>query len=872
MCYPGMCTFIKHLKKGLTGLLLCLLLIPGAAGLAGAEETASLPAQEIKAAASPAAGFTIQTADLLMNREGLDTRAWDEAVSWEKANGLSFPVTEDDLRAANPDVRILRHNGRIYMIDGAEGLGMIQTPMEACRAVYRLAGMLGAAENADLRLWSEITAPSGHKVFVFQQVYEGLTVIASTVKIVTGEDGNVTAVFSSLSSGVPESTGVTEITAEQAENIVRESLSRQGAGDTVMPEFTSRAVMPLISAMDDSEDTDMDVPPDRLVWIVYSENPRFADSRAVDLPYLAHYVGEDGVYLHSSAVAAPGRAPAMGGFPAQRAFEYMEKGEWSGTVYGHADTKMDVTVPVMRDTRTGMWYLGDPERRIAVAEFAALAYGDQKISFVASAENGGWDDEDLITYCHLIKAWDFYADMGWVGPDGIGSPTLLLRGMCLENGEPVDNAAYCGWQDGWQCFAYGKDAYLGQALDIFAHEFTHVVTASLMNTNLYLNDYGAINEALSDIMGNLCERQVYGSAGSRWLVGEQSGFMVRSMLDPHLFDQPEYVWDLYYAPPSDSPNSLNDRGGVHVNSSLLNLTAARLCEDYGMSTETAVRYWLTVASCLTPGMDYPQMAELLKWAVPVSGCAEYREAVSTLIAETRMAETGLPEVLAGNRKLVRLALPDSGDIADEHWILMALQLDLDSLQRKALDVASLAAAGWKALWGGETEHEALSGLMAGFRKSWKIDEMIHALEKNDRDGFDLLLREVFGGSVVQHITWRSTDGSAAAVMKDLPTVYLLMNLDEENQDVRGLAVLIGDHWYDLLSMASNQEDMDEKTLEALTQDIDVMVDRLISRFTASPAGGDRAADAPAALDLPAGGLENLRLTVPEAETENPQEE
>ena len=59
---------------------------------------------------------------------------------------------------------------------------------------------------------------------------------------------------------------------------------------------------------------------------------------------------------------------------------------------------------------------------------------------------------------------------------------------------------------------------------------------------------------------------------------------------------------------------MNDRGGVHINSSLLNLTAARLTMDYGMPPETAKVYWLTVASCMTPDMDYPQLAELLKYA------------------------------------------------------------------------------------------------------------------------------------------------------------------------------------------------------------------------------------------------------------------
>ena len=419
-----MSRFWKHGKKWLAGLLACVMLATGAATLAEAAGTPPAPAQS--AAQEKAPEFTIETEDSLMTKAGLDTRAWDEAVAWEKDNGLSFPITEEDLLAANPDTRILRQDGRIYMIDRAEALGTVTEPMEAYRTVCRLSKMLGAAEDADLRLWSVVTTPMGLKVYVFQQVYEGLTVIASTVKIVTDQEGDVQTVISSLSSEMPESTGVTEITAEQAENAVRKVMAEQGVEDSVMPEYTTRAIMPLKNEMDDEDD---EVYPDRLVWIVYSENPRIADGAVVDLPYLAHYVGTDGTYLHHNAVTMPGTSSAQGGFPAEYAFEFMEKGEWSGAVQGRGKTTMDITVPVM-------------QRKIALGDFATMAYGDKTVKLLSSPENGGWEEEDLITYYNLIRAWDYYAEMGWMGPDGIGTPVLLLKGMCLKNGEDLENAYY----------------------------------------------------------------------------------------------------------------------------------------------------------------------------------------------------------------------------------------------------------------------------------------------------------------------------------------------------------------------------------------------------------------------------------------------
>lgn len=63
-----------------------------------------------------------------------------------------------------------------------------------------------------------------------------------------------------------------------------------------------------------------------------------------------------------------------------------------------------------------------------------------------------------------------------------------------------------------------------------------------MTTNLYLNEYGAINESMSDIMGNIIEMTI-----------------------------------------DDNPNIAkgtdnNDNGGVHTNSSLLNVVSYKLGE------------------------------------------------------------------------------------------------------------------------------------------------------------------------------------------------------------------------------------------------------------------------------------------------------
>ena len=103
----------------------------------------------------------------------------------------------------------------------------------------------------------------------------------------------------------------------------------------------------------------------------------------------------------------------------------------------------------------------------------------------------------------------------------------------------MDNAAYAGKFYGWQTFLSSSVNDFAQCLDVAAHEFTHCVTGTVMTYNAYKNDYGAINEAISDIQGNLCEMLAGATEDNTWLIGENSLNTVRSMSDPHLFQQPE---------------------------------------------------------------------------------------------------------------------------------------------------------------------------------------------------------------------------------------------------------------------------------------------------------------------------------------------
>ncbi|WP_434683256.1 M4 family metallopeptidase [Bacillus sp. PM5] len=109
-----------------------------------------------------------------------------------------------------------------------------------------------------------------------------------------------------------------------------------------------------------------------------------------------------------------------------------------------------------------------------------------------------------------------------------------------------------------------------RAFDIAGHEFTHAVTSSESNLEFF-GESGAINEALSDIMGTAIEKYV-NNGEFNWTIGEQSGSVLRNMKNPSsvkFFDGVPYPDD--YSKFSDLNGEDNE--GVHFNSSIINKVA-----------------------------------------------------------------------------------------------------------------------------------------------------------------------------------------------------------------------------------------------------------------------------------------------------------
>jgi len=140
-------------------------------------------------------------------------------------------------------------------------------------------------------------------------------------------------------------------------------------------------------------------------------------------------------------------------------------------------------------------------------------------------------------------------------------------------GQFVDNAGYFCCPS-VMVFGDGDGTvftYFSASLDVTAHEYTHGVTDYTSELE-YHDQSGALNESFSDIMGTAAEF-FFGQQGvtphpPNWLSGEDivliSPGYGRSLAQPTtgLFRQPDH-FSLYV-------NTLEDSGGVHINSGIPN--------------------------------------------------------------------------------------------------------------------------------------------------------------------------------------------------------------------------------------------------------------------------------------------------------------
>lgn len=579
-------------KRLLPGLILAL--------LAG---STNLNMQEVRAEESLMDAWERQ------NREAnQDSGTADEPGTAPYNNTPQF--SEDDIRQMNQGNAEFLYNDQGYLtfLRGKFYDEQVTDAEKGVESLMGIADLLGLSKGSEFFAVYGEQDEYGYTYLTYKQRYGDLTLENAVLKIILDPQGYTAGLVSSFTPNVgiaPEEEF--SITAREAEQIVRNQYP--GNEVKIYTQYTRQTSVTIQGIAYHA-------------WAVFTNLPAGAADNG-GKGYLEHLIGYEGSYLIYMAVSSPQETVIGDNAQTELALSYFEglsADTYTGEVILHDGTRKTITVPVARDDASGSYYLADVNRHIFLADYYAYNFRNQFVPWT-SKDNTGWPEHYLIAYANYIKVYDFYKNYGLDSVDGFGSPLLILTDYCDIQKEPINNAVYLGMCEGWVVFSASAANDFGECVDVAAHEFTHGITAYTTGGNLYENAYGAVNEGISDVCGNLCEMLLEETSDSTWLLGENSGMPVRCMSDPWQYGQPAARYDRYYYPETDSPVMDNDYGGVHINSSLIGYAGYQLCAE-GLPKKQAFGLWMGMLRLMTPMSGYQEVREALKFSAQIRGMGE----------------------------------------------------------------------------------------------------------------------------------------------------------------------------------------------------------------------------------------------------------
>lgn len=199
-----------------------------------------------------------------------------------------------------------------------------------------------------------------------------------------------------------------------------------------------------------------------------------------------------------------------------------------------------------------------------------------KPSLVSSSQANSGFLPDAVSAAHNISlVYDYYLDRhNRNSIDGNGGS---ISGIVRVDSD-FDNAFWDG-----ELMYFGDGQPYAAALDVVAHEVSHGVTQRSANL-VYQGQSGALNEAFSDIFGEMVEAR---SIGNDWILGTALNRQSqRSFRNPSSLLIPST--DIPY--PSTMSEFLliqQDNGGVHLNSGIINHAYYLLAE--GLNNAIGIR-------------------------------------------------------------------------------------------------------------------------------------------------------------------------------------------------------------------------------------------------------------------------------------------
>ena len=404
----------------------------------------------------------------------------------------------------------------------------------------------------ELRLNHRETDKLGRTVLRFSQFYRGLEVWPGEVGVHSDAAGAIDLVHTT-SVPTPEGVAVTpRVTAEQATQRARASVPGGMTGNTTDPKLLIYA--PLEGAAKLAWKLELSFGLDQH-WQVVVDAETGNNLKAVNMCMCANVAGS-GVDL--LGVTRSLNVDQQGSFYLMR--------NLSKPMFNAATTNGVIEILDQRNATNGVYY-------------------------TVSTNPNVWTNADAVSAAfNFSQVYDYYFQRHERNSfDGNGGS---LRAVVRIGG-----LANAFWNHNHKLMGFGDADRYPASLDVTGHEVTHGVVESIGNSGVldYENQSGALNEAFSDIFGEMVESRLNNGLPD-WLIGSVLNEVLRNMSNPAA---------LLIAPGLPYPTKMSafiqttqDEGGVHLNSSIINrayyLIASGMSGSLGLTDSEKIFY-----RCLT---------------------------------------------------------------------------------------------------------------------------------------------------------------------------------------------------------------------------------------------------------------------------------
>ncbi|SFP65310.1 Zn-dependent metalloprotease [Butyrivibrio proteoclasticus] len=490
------------------------------------------------------------------------------------------------------------------------------TPEDYDKVMEMIRPAISYDKEIDLEQYFLLVDDFGNTYVVFKEKQGESINESNVVKLILDKDGYMKGISSTI---IPYSdSGENTVEPAVALEVVKEFLSENNP-DVSYVFYTDEPELEIRRRSDNVTGQEYTTK----VYTVFTDNP-YKNLDAYETPCIEHYVSRDGKYIGNRPVYVnlkdDGKRELSG---IESLFDAMDETSFTDTYVNYKGKSFSVTVPIAKKGQT--YYLQDKERKIICADYWEFKYNNE-VKVISSSNNKDWDPQYIKAYNNYVKCYDFYADEGWYGPDGVGGPILLLMDYCDEQHNPIDNLSYLGQAENAQIFAACSKANVySDAIDVVTHEYTHGVTSAALTDIIYKNEMGAINEGISDIMGEIADlyyeekEGIESSEKALFYIGEDAGQPLRDLCIPEAFGQPSRVGSVFYVPSATIPADFNDLGGVHINSSLIGNAFFQMYIDSDLTANELLSIWFSLIYAMTPGTGFFDISEMLPFACRLSG-------------------------------------------------------------------------------------------------------------------------------------------------------------------------------------------------------------------------------------------------------------